>query len=172
MRERIRRESVRIGRDTGADQFPAHAAAFKKFGQIQNFIFVLDGDQRDRNIEERIRTQAGSDAPVLYLPSSDAPEIWVWDRLRQNSDEATAELSITQTDLTERMNRLDAVYDSASDPPSEIAKAKLVGLSEELGLDAPDICRAVARLEAARRESDVQPLLNDLVDVFGRWRVG
>ena len=170
VRERIRRESVHIGRDTGADQFPAHAAAFKKFGQIQNFIFVLDGDQRDRNIEEKIRTQAGSDAPVLYLPGRAAPEIWVWDRLRQNSNNEAEELSIATTDLTERMNRLDAVYDLASEPPSEIVKVKLRGLSEELGLDAPDICRTVARLGATRRESDIQPLMNDLVDAFGRWR--
>ena len=172
VRERIRRESVHIGRDTGADQFPVHAAAFKKFGQIQNFIFVLDGDQRDRDIEEKIRTQAGFDAPVLYLPGRVAPEIWVWDRLRENSVDGAAELSIATTDLTERMNRLDAVYDLASEPPSETVKVKLRGLSEELGLDAPDICRAVARLGAARRESDVQPLMNDLVDAFGRWRAG
>ncbi|MCY4189270.1 MAG: hypothetical protein OXD30_12385, partial [Bryobacterales bacterium] len=39
-REKINVESVRIGRDTGADEFPAHAAAFWKFGQIHNFVFV------------------------------------------------------------------------------------------------------------------------------------
>lgn len=70
------------------------------------------------------------------------------------------------------MNRLDAVYDSASDRPSEIAKTKLQSLSDALGLDAPDICRAVARLEADRSESDIQPLRNDLVDAIGRWRAG
>ena len=170
--ENIRRESINIGRDTGADEFPTHAMAFKKFGQIHNFVFVLDGDQRDRDIGEKIRNQAGFDAPVLYLPGGDAPEIWVWDRLRQNSGEMADALSITPTDLTERMNRLDSIYDSASDRPSEIAKEKLRGLSDELRLDAPDICRAVARLEAERKESDIQPLLNDLVDALGRWRAG
>ena len=70
------------------------------------------------------------------------------------------------------MNRLDAVYDSASDRPSEIVKAKLRGLSDELGWDTPDICRAVARLEAERKESDIQPLLDRLVDAIGRWRAG
>lgn len=70
------------------------------------------------------------------------------------------------------MNRLDAVYDSASDRPSEIVKTKLSGLSEDLGLDAPDICRAVARLEAARRESEIQPLVDGLMDALGRWRAG
>ena len=172
VRENIWRESVNIGRDTGADEFPTHAAAFRKFGQIQNFVFVLDGDQRDSDIGEKIRNQPGFDAPVLYLPGFDAPEIWVWDRLRQNSDELANALSVTPTDLTERMNRLDAVYDSASDRPSEIVKAKLRGLSDELGWDTPDICRAVARLEAARRESDIQPLLDRLVDAIGRWRAG
>ena len=172
VRESMRRESVRIGRDTGADEFPTHATAFKKFGQIHNFVFVLDGDQRDSDIEEKIRNQAGFDAPVLYLPGGDAPEIWVWDRLRQNSDETENALSITPTDLTERMNRLDAVYDSASDSPSEIAKTKLQSLSDALRLDPPNICRAVARLEADRKESDIQPLLDRLVDALGRWRAG
>ena len=172
VRESMRRESIRIGRDTGANEFPTHAMAFKKFGQIQNFVFVLDGDQRDRNVEEKIQAQAGSDTPVLYLPGGDAPEIWVWDRLRQNSDDTANALSITPTDLTERMNRLDSIYDLASDRPSEIAKEKLRELSDELGWDTPDICRTVARLEVGRKESAIQPLVDGLIDAFGQWRAG
>lgn len=62
LRLRIPRESVRIGRDTGASEFPGHAAAFSKFGQIDNFVFVLDGDQRDRGIETKIVERAGRNA--------------------------------------------------------------------------------------------------------------
>lgn len=70
------------------------------------------------------------------------------------------------------MNRLESIYDSASDRPSEIAKEKLRGLSDELRLDAPDICRTVARLEVGRKESAIQPLVDGLIDAFGQWRAG
>ena len=168
-RQRMRRESVRIGRDTGAGEFPAHATAFRKFGQIQNFVFILDGDKRGCDVERKIQEGAGSEVPVLFLPGRAAPEVWVWDRLRQSS-EGARELNIDPAELFERMNRLASVYDSASDRPSQIAKTKLRGLSEPLGWDAPDICRVVARLEAGRRESDIQPLVEGLANALLQWR--
>ena len=170
-RQRIRRESVRIGRDTGASEFPAHATAFRKFGQIQSFVFILDGDKQGCDVERKIQEGAGSAVPVLFLPGRAAPEVWVWDRLRQSS-EGARELNVDPAELFERMNRLDSVYDSASDHPSQIAKTKLRGLSEPLGWDAPDICRLVARLEAGRRESDIQPLVEGLANALLQWRAG
>ena len=170
-RQRIRRESVRIGRDTGASEFPAHATAFRKFGQIQSFVFILDGDKQGCDVERKIQEGAGREVPVLFLPGRAAPEVWVWDRLRQTS-EGARELNIDPTELFERMNRLGSVYDSASDHPSQIAKTKLRGLSEPLGWDAPDICRLVARLEAGRRESDIQPLVEGLTNALLQWRAG
>ena len=170
-RQRIRRESVRIGRDTGASEFPAHATAFRKFGQIQSFVFILDGDKQGCDVERKIQEGAGSEVPVLFLPGRAAPEVWVWERLRQ-SPEGARELSIDPAELFGRMNRLDSVYDSASDHPSQIAKTKLRGLSEPLGWDAPDICRLVARLEVGRKESDIQPLVEGLANALLQWRAG
>ena len=170
-RQRIRRESVRIGRDTGASEFPAHATAFRKFGQIQSFVFILDGDKQGCDVERKIQEGAGREVPVLFLPGRAAPEVWVWDRLRQTS-EGARELNIDPAELFERMNRLDSVYDSASDHPSQIAKTKLRGLSEPLGWDAADICRLVARLETSRKESDVQPLVEGLANALLQWRAG
>ncbi len=169
-RERIRRESVRVGRDTGADEFPMHASAFRKFGQIQNFIFVLDGDKRAGNLEETIRERAGSDVPILFLPGDGAPEVWVWNALRRDPARSSAELGIDPADLSESMNRADAVYDTAADRPGEIAKTKLHGLAEPLGWTGPDIGRVVARLEATRKESDIQPLLDGLKGALLHWR--
>lgn len=68
------------------------------------------------------------------------------------------------------MHRLDAVYDAASDSPSEIAKNKFRSLSEELRRDATEICRIIARLEANNEESDIQPLVNDLRGILRQWR--
>ena len=169
-RERIRRESVRVGRDTGANEFPMHATAFRKFGQIQNFVFVLDGDKRGGNLEETIRERAGSDVPVFFLPGDDAPEVWVWTTLRRDVDGGANQLGLDPGDLTERMNRLDAIYDTAADRPGEVAKTKLHGLSEPLGWTESDIGRVVARLEAARKESDIQPLLDGLKGALLQWR--
>ena len=168
-RQRIRRESVRIGRNTGAGEFPTHARAFRKFGQIRNFVFVLDGDKQDSGIEPRIRESAGIEVPILFLPGGDAPEVWIWDRLRRNAD-AAAGIGLAPGDLSERMARLDSVYDSASDRPSEIAKSKLRSLSEALDWKVPDVCRVVARLEAERKESDIQPLVEGLQGALLQWR--
>ena len=169
-RERIQREAVRVGRDTGANEFPMHATAFRKFGQIRNFVFVLDGDKRDSALEQRILTQAGIDVPVLFLPGNEAPESWIWRALRRDPAGFSTELRIDPADLVERMNRLDAVYDTAADRPGEIAKTKLHGLAEPLGCTEPDIGRVVARLEAARKESDIQPLLDGLKGALLQWR--
>ena len=169
-RRRIRMESIRIERDTGADEFPTHARAFRKFGRIQSFVFVLDGDKREAGFERRIREGADSEVPVLYLPGDDAPEIWVWERLRRSTDGEARELGVDSSGLSERMKSLDSIYDPASDRPSEIAKTKLRNLAEPLGRDVPDVCRAVARREAGRGESDIQPLVEGLEGALLRWR--
>ena len=167
---KIRSESVRVGRDTGADEFPTHATAFRKFGQIQNFVFVLDGDKQHTNVANNIQRHAGTTVPVLFLPGSACPERWVWDRLRPNSDTAASELGVVPADLAIRMGQTDSVYDSASDTPSQIAKAKLLGLAESLNRDVPNVSRIVARIEADRKESDIQPLVDGLADALSQWR--
>ena len=172
-RHRIRRESLRIGRDTGADEFPAHAAALRKFGQIDSTVFVLDGDRRDDgDMEKKIRNAAGQTVPVLFLAGRDAPEVWVWNVLPRNREKVAKELRVTADELSERTGRLDAVYAIASDKPSEIAKAKLRGLSEPLDCDPADICRIVARLEIERTDSEIQPLVEKLEDLLLKWRAG
>ena len=168
--ERINRESVRVGRDTGANEFPVHATAFRKFGQIRNFVFVLDGDKRDSDLEQTIRDRAGTDVPVLFLPGDEAPERWIWTALRRDPVGLAAELRIDPADLVESMDRADAVYDTAADRPAEIARTKLHGLAEPLGRTEPDVGRVVARLEASRKDSDIQPLVDGLKAALLQWR--
>ena len=163
-------DSVRIGRDTGAGEFPTHAAAFRKFGQIENFVFVLDGDKRDSEVKRKIEENSGINVPVVFLPGREAPEIWVWDRLRENSARGLSDLGIDARTLSDRMNRLTSTYDSASDHPSRIAKTKLSSLAEDLDLSSRHICRLLARAEAERKESDIQPLVEELATALIRWR--
>ena len=68
------------------------------------------------------------------------------------------------------MNELDSIYDSASDTPARIAKTKLHVLGERQRRSAPQICRSVARFEADRTDSDIQPLVEELENVLLRWR--
>ena len=90
--------------------------------------------------------------------------------MRRDPAGSSTEPGIDPADLSERMNPADAVYDIAADRPREIAKAKLHGLAEPLGWTEADIGRVVAPLEAARRESDIQPLVDDLKGALLQWR--
>jgi len=166
----IRTESVRIGRDTGADEFPSHASAFRKFGQIKSFVFVLDGDKRDSPAEKKSSEQTRSDS-IFFLPG-DVPEAWVWKALKQFSTDEAKALGLGEEELTTKLNQLDALYDSASDSLSRIAKTKLRQFAENLGRTEPELARTVGRLEAENRKSDIQPLVENLKGALLRWRDG
>ena len=169
-RLRVAKESIRVGRDTGADEFPSHAAALAKFGQIQNFIFVLDGDKRESDLENKIRERAGrDDVDVFFLPGTGAPERWVWRRLRKGSC-VSRELGISAEELLATVRQLDSIYDSASDHPSEIVKAKLRALSDKLEWRPQEICRVVARERVGQKKSRIQPLVEGLENAVLQWR--
>ncbi len=169
--QKIRRELVRIGRNTGAREFPGHAKAFRKFGLVENFVFILDGDQRSEDIAQNIKDAAGSQQiPVLFLPGHHAPEIWIWNCLKTKPDCLAPLLSIDRENLATETSRLDAIYDSASDSRQKIAKNKIENLAEVLHHDVPDVCRIVARSEVQDKQSDIQPLVEELKDILLRWR--
>lgn len=169
-RTQTRSGSVRIGRDTGANEFPTHAAAFRKFGQIGNFVFVLDGDAEGRGIRRKIREKADADVSVLYLPGREAPEAWAWETLPARAEEVSAALGTDIGEFRQAVAQAESVYASASDTPSEIAKGKLYELAQRFGRDATDICRLIGRLEAADDESGIQPLVEQLQMVLHAWR--
>jgi len=163
----IRFESVRIGRNTGANEFAAHAAAFKKFGQIKRFIFVLDGDKRGSIAESKLRDQVDEDS-VLFLPGG-APEVWLWEALRRLSPETLVKHGFG-TELKKILVQLDTVYDSASDSPAQIAKTKLYELAEAIRWSTPEIARVIGRLETENLESEIQPLTERLETALLQWR--
>ena len=168
--ERIRPDSVRIGRDTGADEFPMHAAAFRKFGQINNFVFVLDGDRRDSEVVERLNREARTAVPVLFLPGKEAPECWIWERLAARTDSLAESLGIVAHDLRDLLRQQDQTYASATDAPGEIAKAKLRAIGERINHSAPEICRLVAAHETGQPDSEIQPLAAGLRSAIEDWR--
>ncbi|MDD9859482.1 MAG: AAA family ATPase [Nitrospira sp.] len=170
----IRRDAVCTGRDTGAQEFPGHAAAFKKFGLIENFVFVLDGDQNRDNekMAEKIKEAGGSQRiPVLFLPGDHAPECWVWKCLTTDMEESLAKrLGSDANSLRKMLSQLNALYDRASGTPSEIAKTKLRNLAENLSKEPAILCHIVAKHEAGKKDSDIQPLVEQLKQCVFDWR--
>lgn len=167
----MRRDAIRIGRDTGAQQFPQYAKAFKEFGQLQNFVFVLDGDQQDTLTKQNIYQETKeSDIPVLFLPGQHAPEVWVWDQIRARPSKIADCLGDQPDSLQTRMANLDSIYDTASDTRSRIAKAKLQDLAEKYNQSPPQLGHLVARVEARHPCSHIQPLANSLRNTICRWR--
>ena len=162
----MRTESVHIGRDTGAEEFPVHAAAFQKFGQIKSFISVLDGDKRGSRAAEKLSEHAAGDS-VFFLPAT-LPEAWVWQALQRfSADEAKAP-GLGKDELTAKLGQLDALCNSASDSSVQIAKTKLRQLADALGRTEPDI----TRVGAAGKQSAIQPqpLVENLKSALLRWR--
>lgn len=166
----INPQSVRVGSDAEAEGFPAHAAALRKFGQIGSFVFVLDGDKTDTDLHEEIQAAAAADVPVCFLPGPEGPESWVWNVLRTLSADQLGGLGIGPVNLHSEMDRLDAVFAPASDGPAQIASAKLDELCDRLDRRLLDLCRVVARVEAERKTSDIQPLVESLSGALHDWR--
>ena len=170
-RQYMRNDIVRIGRDTGANEFPAHARAFTKFGRIRNFVFVLDGDQAGGDVQRRIEV-AGPGATAIFLPGEGSPEQWVWQRLEQDPGLAAEPLGMGTRALQDRIQQLNSTYDSASDSDAAIAKEKLYMLAEEARWQTRDVCRLVARRESGRPGSDIQPLVEASENALISWRAG
>lgn len=158
----LRPGSYRVGRDTGAGEFPGHARAFRKFGQIRNFAFILDGDQRSDETTALIRRAADADVPVAFLPGNGAPEEWVWSVLQNRVPDAAVAFGVDAANLAAQIQRRNALYDAASDTQARIAKAKLESLAEGLARPASDICRIIARIEAERTGSEIAPVVAEL----------
>ena len=164
-------ESVQIGRDTGANEFPTHTAAIRKFNSLENFIFILDGDQRNTDVASRMRRNApDNDLSIFYLPSDFAPEVWIWERLKQSGSAFADPLGFNPQQLASEIQKFDSTYDHADGSVAEVAKEKLDQLGEMQNRTASEICRIVARVEAADPKSPLQSLINDLKDVVIRWR--
>jgi len=171
-KEGINNEAIQIGRNTGAEEFPTHAAAFSKFGQIDHFVFVLDGDKRGTGLEQKIRSAAGSNVPVVFLPGQSAPETWVWTLIVERCADLALGLGIGVEQFRDLLLRIGAIYDSVSDRRSAIAKAKLDELANQLDQTTGQLCRLVARADADSRPSELRPLMEAIHRALLDWRQG
>lgn len=162
-------ETIRIGRDTGASEFPGHAAAFHKFGLAESFVFVLDGDQEEKGVAAKV-AQKTSAIPVLFSPGKCAPELWVWRLLQRAPEDFAALLHMDAAQLKKEITRLDSVYAGAVDSEAVKAKHKLYNLTDMAEQDAESVCRGIALQQANKRSGEIRPLVRGLEDALLQWR--
>ena len=169
-RLQLRPEDFLIGRDTGRDEFPAHIRALGKFRSLSSFIFVLDGDARDR--EEKLRGIAeryGHDFRPLFLPGDGPPEQWIWKALGGRPTEYENHLGMSSGDIEGQMRVIEQMMEGSLAKESP-AKQMVDALARELNRSVADLARVVGRQEAESGGYEVADLVRGLEERIGLWR--
>jgi len=162
---------IEIGRDTGKDEFPHHVRAMANFRQLENFIFVLDGDGRDKEADIRqVAKDKGQPIKLLFLPGDKSPEDWVWDQILTNPSDYAEEFRIDTSTFADLLRDIDRMYDGATDTPRNKAKGRMIQLSSEIARDVSEICRIVGCKEAERESSPINDLVGELEEAVRTWR--
>ncbi|MBF0285186.1 MAG: AAA family ATPase [Magnetococcales bacterium] len=161
---------LRIGRDTGKDEYPRYLEALGKFRKLSGFLFILDGDGEETgNILESRAEKMGQNAHWLLLPGEASPEVWTWGLLGRKKEIYSRELGFSGAHaLSVEMDRIDQMYGHATDKPGDIAKNKLTTLANLSGRKVPDILRRIGRIEA--NDGELSPFRIELSEHIRRWR--
>lgn len=160
---------LEVGRDTGKDEFPQHVRALGKFGHLQDFVFVLDGDARE--VESAVRQAAvdtGQPIRLLFLPDDVSPEEWVWRRLRERFPSYADELGLPAERSKERLEQLDQSFAGATDKASQIAKRRLETFADLVERDVSEIARRVGRREST--DGRLAGFRDELREAIEAWR--
>ena len=164
----LRPEDVKVGRNTGKDEFPGHVRTLGKFGKLSDFILVLDGDSRD--MENRLKAVAeeyGHLLQPLFLPGDASPEHWLWGIVRARPDDYADTFGLAAADLKTMTDRVANLVEGAVQQ-RDAAKAALGAFADDLGRTVPDIARSVGR--RAAENGAIPELLHALREQIGRWR--
>ncbi len=168
--EQFRRSHVQVGRNAGAAEFAGHARAFKRFGLLSEFVFVLDGDQRSKPSAQKL---SDITERTVFLPGKGAPEIWIWNCLclDRNRADLSPKFGVDPDAFVKQLEQINAIHAQSSARTSQIAKEKLRDLSQSLGRDQYEICRFVTVHEATQRTSEIVPVVNQVRDLIRAWRL-
>ena len=162
----LRPEDLFIGKNTGKDEFPAHARTLARIQQLRDFIFVLNGD--GRNLEGPIR-RAAETVKLLFLPGDSLPEEWLWNAIKENTSKYGALLAIGQAQLENALQEAEAILSGATTSESERQKGQLQFLAERLQKPETEIARLVARQNTEER-GEIIDFATDLEDEIRDWR--
>ena len=169
-RLQLRPDDFLIGRNTGRDEFPAHIRALGKFRGLSSFIFVLDGDSRDREEElKSIAERYGHGFRPLFLPSDGPPEQWIWEALERRPDAYETSLGMSANDIEEQMRAIEQLMARSLEKGAP-AKLMVNELARRLNRSVADLARIVGRQEAETMGYQVGDLVRGLEERIGLWR--
>ena len=166
----LRHEDFVIGRNTGRNEFPSHVRMLGKFGKLQDFVFVLDGDSR--HMEDSVKAIAegyGHSVKPLFLPGEGPPEHWLWRTLEKRTDGYAGLLGLSVSDMNRRMHEIAQMMEG-SVRQEDISKAKLDAFSFEMERSTAELARIVGRTETEKRREDIVELLVQLEEQISVWR--
>ena len=167
-----RHDDFRIGRDTGSDEFKAHIHTLGKINALDDFVFVLDGDARAHAPAlQSIATRYGHSIEPIFLPGTSAPESWLWDTIKKNSESYASEFGTPANALNQRLSSIEQTY--SGDPNvrlRDIPKAKLAILADELNRSSPEIARIVGKLEVEKNGKTISEFRIGLEEQIDSWR--
>jgi predicted ATPase len=162
---------IDVGRDTGKDEFPHHVKAIANFNQLDDFIFVLDADAHDKEADmKKVAADFRQHLKLFFLPGTTSPESWVWSQLNEYSNDYAEIFKINSEFFREKLRTIEQTFSGASDKPRNIAKGKLISLSDDLVRDISEICRVVGCTEAERVGGDMGSFVTDLEEAIQSWR--
>lgn len=169
-RLQLRPEDFVIGRNTGRDEFPAHIRALGKFRKLRDFIFVLDGDSRDKEEHlAHIAERYGHDLRPLFLPGEGPPEEWMWEALSQHPSDYQELVGMSAQDISREMRNIGQVVEGKLERGGS-AKAFMDAFARGLNRRAAELARFVGRREAARGGYHMGELLAGLTERIDLWR--
>ena len=165
----LRPEDLFIGKNTGKDEFPAHVRTLARIQQLQDFIFVLDGD--GTAMEGAIRQAAGhgNNVHLLFLPGDSCPEEWLWNAVKQNTAEYGRLLAIGQEPLVDAVQEAESIMSGATASASQRQKGQMQFLANRLQKQETEIARLVAR-HSLEIGGEIAGFAADLEDQIRAWR--
>ncbi|MDD2755554.1 MAG: AAA family ATPase [Methanothrix sp.] len=162
---------IEVGKDTGKDEFPSHVRALAKFNQLENFIFVLDGDAHDKEAEvKQAAANYGQPIKLIFLPGTKSPEDWIWTQIKLHPNEYAEEFSMISVAFSQCLENIERAFNGAADTPRNIAKGRLLTLENDLAREIGGICRVVGRKEAVRQDGTMLVFVKDMEDAIQAWR--
>ena len=166
----LRHEDFVIGRNTGRGEFPSHVRMLGKFGQLPNFVFVLDGDAQDMKAKvEQAARQYDHIVDPLFLPGKRSPERWIWLRLREDVEVFAPLLGLPTDEMRRLMQEVYRTMEGAV-RGRDRAKAMLEAFADEVKRSSAELGRIVGRRDAETNHGGMAEFLIKLKEQIGVWR--
>jgi predicted ATPase len=163
-------DDLKVGRDTGKDSFAEHIRAIAKFNQLDNFIFVLDGDAKD--LENDLKATAkkfGSAITPLFLPGI-VPEEWAWKIILENITLYANLFGMQPADLQREWSNQEKLFSNATDKPTNKIKNKFYAFCEKLKRKNTDVIRIIARTETQKESVEIKIFVDAFELLLRKWQ--